>query len=57
MPKKNSSVATNFNKIKLINTNLTPLPSQRKPIWHLQKVEEKKHCMDGLTLRAIHYLK
>jgi hypothetical protein len=57
MPKKNSSIATNFNKIKLIITNLTPPPSQKKPIWHLQKVEGKKHCMERLTLRAIHYLK
>jgi hypothetical protein len=39
--KKNSSVATNFDKIKLIIANLTPLPSQKKPVWHLQKVGKK----------------
>jgi hypothetical protein len=39
MPKKNSSVATNFDDIKLII--ILPLPSQKKPVWHLLKVEKK----------------
>jgi hypothetical protein len=39
--KKVPSVATNFDDIKLIIINFTPLPSQKKPVWHLQKVEKK----------------
>jgi hypothetical protein len=56
-PKKKLLHNHKFQQIKLIITNLTPPPSQKKPIWHLQKVEGKKHWMEGLTLRAIHYLK
>jgi hypothetical protein len=41
MPIFFSCVATNFYDIKLKIINLTPLPSQKKPDWHLQKVEKK----------------
>jgi hypothetical protein len=40
MFKKNSSIATNFDEIKLIITNLTPMPLKKKPIEHVQKVEK-----------------
>ncbi len=39
--KINLFVTTNFNKIKLIIVNLTPLLSQKQPVWHLQKVGKK----------------